>query len=1095
MIVNEEKEVISSVKKMAASRICADLASQLGVLYLIAYPVGKDYIEYLLELSQDGNVPKEILFMNCDDENKKLILPDDDKWNGSKILGNKDRKKLQEKLDKVDWVLFSQIIHKQYDNVTEKELRNLTGKFDLSTLGKISGRFDKRGKVTFQKLQAISSNINEITYEEWTKSLLNIVEVRNTIVAHSGDTTLAVLCKEEFLTRLLECQKFSELITITANKCYLEGIKEEITIVQEQLNMPVISLDSFEDSGYDYSELRKMFRMRGLECKNFDVLAPSKEYLDEIIRSYKDESVGLSMAEMPIKEVRLNNLLHYMGGTLDTELLTELLMSHQIVLDMSILLDELGRKFINNVIVPVVEKLSVTYGKIELVVEATQRYHLLKKVEEYHEHEKRYRQMLAAGLVNGENGFGDKYNELKRYNNAYIFLADFLTKQCHMIKYVGIPSIYKNDTTAMKDFIEQNGNIRTCVMTMGVSELPLLIDKQSMPMCCVARVRRDVMNKKDGVSIQIFKEFLPLRDEVEISIIRRDKKHIEQLPSNELVEVQEKNDEVEKNFEIKKLSEERIRITETVNVGSVLYLGSGERITISKLLVEDGQIAEGGEGQLFLTDREGYVAKIYHTKENNYKLTKGRKDKLEYMILNSVNIKGVCWPTELLYNGKREFVGYLMPLAPHGAIAFSRSVLQIGKPTIRNEILVGWNRRDLVNSARAVAEVMAKLHANGILMGDINPGNFLINPKDASQVFCVDCDSYQIGGYVCPVGTVDFTHPGTASRLGITGDLHFDSFLRTEEEEDFVLAMLIFQILFLNEYPFTVKGKTPAEAMKERVFPYNNEKNKVDVPDGDSWMIWKNLPHNICKAFEKVFKHWEHVSAEQWVKLLDAYAWNIDNKGFSTELAPVKYHEYNPENPIFRDLICDVCHIEFNVHKDNWILKSKNTRKLCGKCNSRRAKWQLSTETQTCQNCGKLYESNLWEGFMNELFGDALLCGECRRPQVHCSLCDTDFEISFEHKKRIEESGEAPICLKCGRAGKLITFCRNCGTEFELRKGKLNEMYKEGAIYCHTCEMNSSVSVKCESCGRDMLLRKGTILSLKKRSNSIRCIRCRNNDN
>lgn len=50
-----------------------------------------------------------------------------------------------------------------------------------------------------------------------------------------------------------------------------------------------------------------------------------------------------------------------------------------------------------------------------------------------------------------------------------------------------------------------------------------------------------------------------------------------------------------------------------------------------------------------------------------------------------------------------------------------------------------------------------RMHEKGILMGDINPRNFLVTPQCA--VYLVDCDSYQFGGFSCPVGTPLYTPP------------------------------------------------------------------------------------------------------------------------------------------------------------------------------------------------------------------------------------------------------------------------------------------------------------------------------------------------
>ena len=146
---------------------------------------------------------------------------------------------------------------------------------------------------------------------------------------------------------------------------------------------------------------------------------------------------------------------------------------------------------------------------------------------------------------------------------------------------------------------------------------------------------------------------------------------------------------------------------------------------------------------------------------------------------------------------------------------------------------------------------MAGLHRNNILMGDVNAGNFMVDLKDSSRVYVVDTDSFQLGGYPCPVGFEEFTHPGTAARLGVTGGLHYDSFLRTEDDENYVLAILLFEILFIGQNPFvTMSGDDPLTSMRKHYLPYAHVNTNEDfkVP-GDNWLIWCNLPRTITRVF------------------------------------------------------------------------------------------------------------------------------------------------------------------------------------------------------------------------------------------------------
>ena len=74
-------------------------------------------------------------------------------------------------------------------------------------------------------------------------------------------------------------------------------------------------------------------------------------------------------------------------------------------------------------------------------------------------------------------------------------------------------------------------------------------------------------------------------------------------------------------------------------------------------LVKEGP--SGGEGTIYETSINGYVAKIYKKE----KIDKAKHEKLKLMLTRDIDCKGVCFPIAVLYNTRKEFVGYLMPKA------------------------------------------------------------------------------------------------------------------------------------------------------------------------------------------------------------------------------------------------------------------------------------------------------------------------------------------------------------------------------------------------------------------------------------------------
>lgn len=71
------------------------------------------------------------------------------------------------------------------------------------------------------------------------------------------------------------------------------------------------------------------------------------------------------------------------------------------------------------------------------------------------------------------------------------------------------------------------------------------------------------------------------------------------------------------------------------------------------------------------------------------------------------------------------------------------------------------------------------LHDRNVILGDINPNNILV--VSPTEVYFVDTDSYQIEGFPCPVGTINFTAPEIQRK-------DFSTFLRTIGNERFAVA-------------------------------------------------------------------------------------------------------------------------------------------------------------------------------------------------------------------------------------------------------------------------------------------------------------------
>jgi len=230
------------------------------------------------------------------------------------------------------------------------------------------------------------------------------------------------------------------------------------------------------------------------------------------------------------------------------------------------------------------------------------------------------------------------------------------------------------------------------------------------------------------------------------------------------------------------------------------------------------RIASSGEGTVWYTDRQGYLAKLYHSP------TAERVRKLQVMVAHppvdpmlSRNHISLAWPQDLLNDANRKCVGFLMPAISQGV-----DLTSVYNPRLRKQKIPRFNWRYLHTTALNIAWIIQEIHAKGHVLGDIKPQNMLVN--DQALISVIDTDSFQIRDpqtekiYHCTVGSEGFT---PAELLG----KELATFEQTEVHDRFRLAVLIHLLLF-GDHPF--KGKwvgpgdppDPTELIRRNYWPY-----------------------------------------------------------------------------------------------------------------------------------------------------------------------------------------------------------------------------------------------------------------------------------
>ena len=317
--------------------------------------------------------------------------------------------------------------------------------------------------------------------------------------------------------------------------------------------------------------------------------------------------------------------------------------------------------------------------------------------------------------------------------------------------------------------------------------------------------------------------------------------------------------------------EEPLEVSELPAAGGSVQTGSGEVLRLGE------ELAKGGEGTVYDLG-DGTVAKLYRPG----RLTVGRRDKLELMVSRPPKCQGVCWPQELLYNLRGEFVGYRMARARGKELQrclFTRPALEANFPH--------WKKQDTVRLCVTILEKLNALHSQGVILGDINPLNILVASPE--EVWFVDCDSYQVGGYPCPVGTPRFTPPELQGT-------NFRTVLRTPGNEAFAVATLLFMIMLPGKAPYAQQGGEGLEETIRRMeFPYPcGENSSAQTPDGDWRYLWSHLPRYLKENFYHTFQRGGKYSEED--KRLSTRTWLGAFREYYGLLASGKLQARDPES-------------------------------------------------------------------------------------------------------------------------------------------------------------------------------------------------------
>jgi len=279
------------------------------------------------------------------------------------------------------------------------------------------------------------------------------------------------------------------------------------------------------------------------------------------------------------------------------------------------------------------------------------------------------------------------------------------------------------------------------------------------------------------------------------------------------------------------------------------------------------ELARGGEGAVYdIQGDSDHVAKLY------FKDVTAEKAKKLYLMPGMASkelLTFSSWPTEVLFDKKGgKLKGFVMPRIK------GREIHDLYSPASRKQHYPDADWRFLIHVARNLAAAVDTIHSHGHVIGDLNQKGILL-VKDGT-VKLIDCDSFQVqhngAQFLCDVGVRDFTPPELQ-------DKSFQGIVRTKNHDNFGLAVLCFQLLFMGRHPFVGRynkhGDVPLEkAIKEFFFVYGNSALSKNLQPPPNTLALTAASTSVVQLFEKAFSKEStqnngRPSAIEWVKTLD----------------------------------------------------------------------------------------------------------------------------------------------------------------------------------------------------------------------------------
>src|SRR5258708_14712614 len=234
-------------------------------------------------------------------------------------------------------------------------------------------------------------------------------------------------------------------------------------------------------------------------------------------------------------------------------------------------------------------------------------------------------------------------------------------------------------------------------------------------------------------------------------------------------------------------------------------------------------------------------------------------------------LKLAAWPTSPIPATSRggPVLGFLMP-----RISGHKPAFNLYSPKLRLQEFPSAGWAFLIHAAANAARAFAVIHESGHVIGDVNHGNLVV-AGDAT-VKLIDCDSFQVTAgrqrWYCDVGVSTHQPP---EFQGLTS---YKQILRTPNHDNFGLAVIVFQLLFMARHPFSGRylgtGDMPiSRAIREYRFAYGANALALQMKPPPGRLSLKAVTTNLAMLFDRAFspegsRERARPKPEEWIAAL-----------------------------------------------------------------------------------------------------------------------------------------------------------------------------------------------------------------------------------